>query len=88
MALDIYSTPACSDEPERIFSQGSSLLRPQRRQMTGEHVQENLCLRSWQASGVVTLDEDMFDEVIRYGDGDYNTTDSDDEVVYHEREQL
>jgi hypothetical protein len=27
IALDIYSTPACSDEPERVFSKGSNLLQ-------------------------------------------------------------
>jgi hypothetical protein len=57
MALDVYSTPACSDEPERIFSEGGALLAPRRRQLTGDHVQEILCLKSWQRSGIITLDD-------------------------------
>ena len=86
LALDLYSTPACSDEPERIFSQGGSLLSPRRRQMTGDHVQEVLCLRSWQASGIVTLDGDLFEQAIMVGDRSSNTLESDDGVLYHEQE--
>jgi hypothetical protein len=58
-------------------------------------VQEILCLQSWQASGLVTLDGILFEQAIREGDaggGDddevvRNTVNSDDEVLYHEHEQ-
>ncbi|GAB7322858.1 hypothetical protein MBLNU13_g05416t1 [Cladosporium sp. NU13] len=87
MALDVYSTPACSDEPERVFSSGRALLTPRRRMMTGDHVQEALCLRSWQDCGIIHLGPDLFDEVIRYADGapiseqiSSNNIESDDEV--------
>jgi hypothetical protein len=56
MALDIYSTPACSDEPERVFSMAGNLLSPRRRQLKGESIEQILCLRSWQASGLISLD--------------------------------
>ena len=65
MALDVYSTPACSDEPERIFSEGGALLVPRRRQFSGDHVREILCLRSWQRSGIVRLDGALFEQAVR-----------------------
>ena len=34
MALDVYSTPAMSDEPERVFSIAGSVLQPSRRRLT------------------------------------------------------
>ncbi|KAM0708853.1 hypothetical protein Q7P35_005507 [Cladosporium inversicolor] len=86
MTLDIYSTLACSDELERIFSEGGNLLNARRRQMTGDHVQEVLCLRSWQASGIVTLDTEFFKLAISQGDYN-NTSDDDDEVLYRRHRQ-
>jgi hypothetical protein len=35
------------DEPERMFSSGSALLMPRRRQLLASHAREILCLRSW-----------------------------------------
>jgi hypothetical protein len=93
MALDIYSTPPMSDEPERVFSEGGNLLVPRRRQLSGDHVQEILCLKSWQGSGLVTLDGALFDQAIRVADGapindeiatvalNNSDDDEDDEVV-------
>lgn len=94
MALDIYSTPACSDAPERIFSQSGDLLQPRRRLMTSDHVEEIIALQSWQASGIVRLDGDLFEQVIRQSDSEpisdeldaNNTTEGDDEVLYYEHE--
>jgi hypothetical protein len=57
MALDIYSTLAMSDEPERIFSIASYVLPPSRRRLTSEAMQWLLCLRSWQNSDIITLDQ-------------------------------
>ena len=39
MALDIYSTPAMSDEPERVFSIAGNTLAPRRRCLTGQAMQ-------------------------------------------------
>lgn len=94
MALDVYSTPACSDEPERIFSQAGNVLQSRRRQLTGDHVEEILCLRSWQASGIVTLDGALFEQAVRVTDSTPISDDevtnkpfnSDGEVLYHEYE--
>jgi hypothetical protein len=38
IALNIYSTPPMSDEPERVFNEGGNLLVPRRRQLSGDHV--------------------------------------------------
>ena len=76
MALDVYSTLACSDEPERIFSEGGALLVPRRRQFLADHVRETLCLRSWQRSSITTLDGALFEQAVRQAD---ETLNSDDE---------
>jgi hypothetical protein len=46
MALDVYSTPAMSDEPERVFSVTSNVLSVRRRRLASDAVQWLLCLRS------------------------------------------
>jgi hypothetical protein len=93
MALDVYSTLACSDELERVFGYGSALLASPRRQLAGDHVHEILCLRSWQYSGTMTLDRASFGQAIRQADGPpisdqlpavNSTHERDDEVLYHE----
>jgi hypothetical protein len=55
MALDVYSTPAMSDEPERVFSVVGNLMAPRRRRMTGEGVEQMTCLQSWQQQGLINL---------------------------------
>ena len=56
MALDVYSTPAISDELERVFSIAGSVLAVRRRRLTSDAVHWLLCLRSWQRSEIITLD--------------------------------
>jgi len=46
MALDVYSTPAMSDEPERVFSIAGNTLAPRRRCLTSQVMQWLMCLRS------------------------------------------
>jgi hypothetical protein len=57
MALDIYLTPAMSDESERVFSIAGNTLTPRRRCLTSDAIQWLLCLRNWQNSGVVQFDQ-------------------------------
>jgi hypothetical protein len=57
MALDVYSTPAMSDEPERVFSIAGNLLSVRRRSLISDAVHWLLCLRSWQNSEIITLDQ-------------------------------
>jgi hypothetical protein len=65
IALDIYCTPPMSDEPERVFSIAGNTLNPRRRMMTEDTVQELLCLRSWQRSGLVQFDHTMFEKAVQ-----------------------
>lgn len=64
VALDIYSTPAMSDEPERVFSIAGNTLNPRRRCLTGQAMQWLLCLRSWQNSNVIQLDQRLFGQAV------------------------
>jgi hypothetical protein len=64
MALDVYSTPAMSDEPERVFSATGQLMAPRRRAMKGEGVEQMTCLRSWQRSGLISLDQGLFSTAV------------------------
>jgi hypothetical protein len=38
------------------------LVSPRRRQLSGEAVEQMLCLRSWQRSGIIMLDQGLFEE--------------------------
>ena len=64
MALDVYSTPPMSDGPERVFSDAGNLTSPHRRHMKGEGVEQMVCLRSWQASDLIKLDQGLFDSAV------------------------
>ena len=64
MALDVYSTPPMSDEPERIFSDTGNLLSPKRRTMNGEGVEQMTCLRRWDRSGFITLSQRLFNSAV------------------------
>jgi hypothetical protein len=46
IALDVYATPAMSDEPERVFSMAGNLLSLRRRKLIGKGVKQMLYLRS------------------------------------------
>jgi hypothetical protein len=39
MALDVYSTPYMSDEPERVFSATGTSLTPRRRTLKGDIIE-------------------------------------------------
>jgi hypothetical protein len=64
MALDVYSTVLMSDAPECAFSGIGMLLTPCRRNMTGEGVEQMECLRSWQGSGIISLDQGLFNSAV------------------------
>lgn len=64
MAFDIYSTPAMSDEPERVFSIAGNNMNPRRRCLTSDATQQLMCLRSWQRSEVITLDKRLIRQAV------------------------
>ena len=70
MALNVYSMPVMSDEPERVFSIAGNTLNPRRRRLTSAAVQQLLCLRSWQQSDVITLDTRLIRQAVLPHNGD------------------
>jgi hypothetical protein len=64
MALDIYSVPAMSDEPERIFSQTGHILAPRRRSLTSKSMKQLMCMKSWLKQGVAHLDGSLFERTV------------------------
>jgi hypothetical protein len=80
MALDVYSTPAMSDEPERVFSITGNVLSVRRRLLTSDAVHWLLCLRSWQNSEIITLDQRLLRRaVIEVDRRPYGYSDDEDE---------
>jgi hypothetical protein len=77
MALDIYSVPAMSDEPERIFSQSGHLLSPRRRRLTSKSMQQLMCMKSWLKQGVAHLDGSLFENTVAMIESSSVTTDVD-----------
>ena len=56
MALDIYSTPVMSDEPERVFSITGAALSPRRRLLKSTTIGYAMCVKAWIAAGLIELD--------------------------------
>jgi hypothetical protein len=79
MALDIYLTLAMSDEPERVFSITGNVLSPRRRSLKSEVMQWILCLRSWQNSSIITLDQRLLRQAVLTVDSTPRDSDSNDE---------
>jgi hypothetical protein len=66
MALDLYSTLPCSDEPERVFSIGGNTLNPRRRVMTEELLNKLLCLRSWYKCSIIDFETlSIFEQAVQ-----------------------
>jgi len=53
MALDVYSTPVMSDEPERVFSEVGAALGTRRRLLSADSMKFTQCLKSWIRTGVI-----------------------------------
>ena len=79
MALDVYSTPAMSDEPERVFSIAGNVLAVRRRHLTSDAVHWPLCLRSWQRSEIITLDQRLLRQAVIEVDRRPHSDDGDDD---------
>lgn len=60
MALDLYATPAMSDEPERKFSETGAATSPRRRLLDEQTIAWLMCLKSWSNTGLVTFDKALF----------------------------
>ena len=64
MALDIYSMPVMSDEPEWIFSTAGDTLSPRRRRLNSDTTGHLMCLKSWQKQGLIQLDRSLFERAV------------------------
>ena len=59
MAIDIYSVPAMSAEPERVFSRAKYMVLAQRHSFKSEIIELLECLKSWFRLGIFT-EEDLY----------------------------
>ena len=57
MAIDIYSIPAISAEPERVFSGAKSTISDSRSRLQGQTIEILECLKSWFRLGVFTKED-------------------------------
>ena len=53
MAIDIFSIPAMSDEPERVFSGARRTITWDRAQLAPETIEKTECLKHWKRSGIL-----------------------------------
>ena len=54
MAIDIYSIPAMSSEPERVFSGAKHTVSDQRNSLKADTIEILECLKSWFRTGIYT----------------------------------
>jgi hAT family C-terminal dimerisation region len=54
MAIDIYSIPAMSSEPERVFSSAKHTVSDQRNSLEAETIELLECMKSWFRLGIFT----------------------------------
>lgn len=57
MAIDIFSIPAMSSEPERVFSGAKNTLSDNRASMSISTIPITQCLKLWFCSGLFTREE-------------------------------
>lgn len=57
MAIDIYSIPAMSAEPERVFSGAKHTITDQRNSLKIETIELLECLKSWFRIGIYTQED-------------------------------
>jgi hypothetical protein len=55
MAIDLFSIPAMSSEPERIFSLAGQMVTAQRGRLRADIIGAAQCISSWEKSGVIQI---------------------------------
>jgi hypothetical protein len=66
MARDLFTIPAMSDEPERIFSSAGLMTTPHRGRLSARAIGEAQCVKSWLKTGIITSLEGTFENVAMY----------------------
>lgn len=61
LALNVFTIPAMSDEPERVFSSCGCMVVPHISTLSAKHICCCQCLRSWSREGLVTFQ--IFDQM-------------------------
>jgi hypothetical protein len=56
MAIDIFSIPAMSDEPERVFSGARRTISWERARLGAEMIEKLECMKNWIRAGVSNID--------------------------------
>ncbi|KAI4846135.1 hypothetical protein E4T44_05232 [Aureobasidium sp. EXF-8845] len=55
MALDVFTIPAMSDEPERVLSSTGLMVRPHQSRLSQRVIAMSQCLRNWSRQNLVTF---------------------------------
>jgi hypothetical protein len=55
MAIDVYTIPPMSSEPERIFSLAGVLITQRRNRLKDDVIEAHECLSSWDRSGLIRI---------------------------------
>jgi hypothetical protein len=55
MALNVFTIPAMSDEPEKVFSSIGLMVRPHRPRLPQKVIAMSQCLRNWSRQDLVTF---------------------------------
>lgn len=61
MALDIYSVPVFANVPELVFNRASKACPAEQQQLDDDTLACLMCLRIWQSSGTLEIDDDLFE---------------------------
>lgn len=61
MALDVYSVPVFTNVPELVFNRASKAWPAEQQQLDDDTLACLMCLRVWQSSGIVEIDDDIFE---------------------------
>ncbi|CAC9885918.1 unnamed protein product [Aureobasidium pullulans] len=63
MARDLFTIPAMSDEPERVFSSAGLMVTPLRGKLSARAIGQTQCVKSWIKTGIITRLEASFELV-------------------------
>ena len=74
MAIDIYSVPAISSEPKRVFSGAKYTISDHRASLKSETIKLLECLKSWFRLGIFTQ-QDLHDIVSTIEEGGVEAVD-------------
>jgi hypothetical protein len=59
LALDIFSIPVMSDEPERVFSTTGAAVTPRRRSLLDTTINNLMVVKAWTKAGLIKLDRQV-----------------------------